>query len=88
MTIATNLVGINFSRRTDSAEFKVGTAVIDTSNRTWVYCGADIAIPAATTAAVLSAAFRLTATTTGAYTADAAFAANEFGWVRKTTSPL
>jgi hypothetical protein len=24
----------------------------------------------------------------GTYTADTAFAANEYGWVRKTTSPL
>ena len=38
-------------------------------------------------AAYGNAAFALT-DTAGSYTADVAFASGEYGWVRKTTSPL
>lgn len=81
------LVGVNFARRTTDKEFKLGTPQLDDSNQTWVYVQANVAVAAAQ-APVVSAAFALTAATGGSYTADTAFAANEYGWVRKTTTPL
>jgi hypothetical protein len=81
------MIGANPSRRTTSAEFKVGTSNLDDSNRTWVYVGpATNAIAAAATCTV-TAAFAVN-NTAGSYTADAAFAAGEYGWVRKTATPL
>lgn len=81
------LVGVNFARRTTTKEFTLGTPQLDDSNRTWVYVQADVAVAAAQ-APVLSGAFHLTAATGGSYTADTVFAANEYGWVRKTATPL
>ena len=81
------MVGANPSRRTSTKEFALGTAQVDDQNRTWVYVQADVAVAAAA-APVMSASFHLTAGTGGSYTADTAFAINEYGWVRKTTSPL
>lgn len=81
------LVGATPSRRTTSPEFKPGTCDQDDSNRTWVYVGpAANAITAAATCTV-TGAFAVN-NTAGAYTADTAFATGEYGWVRKTTSPL
>ena len=81
------LVGANPSRRTSTPEFKVGTTQLDDSNRTFVYVGpATNAISAAATCTV-TGAFAVN-NTAGTYTADAAFAAGDYGWVRKTTSPL
>lgn len=79
------LAGVNFSRRTTTKEFKLGTAQIDDSNQTWVYVQASEAV--ATGTCTVSGAFALT-DAAGSYTADTAFAINEYGWVRKTTSPL
>ena len=81
------LVGANPSRRTSMPEFKVGTTQLDDSNRTFVYVGpATNAINAAATCTV-TGAFAVN-NTAGTYTADAAFAAGDYGWVRKTASPL
>ena len=81
------LVGANSLRRTSTPEFKVGTTQLDDSNRTFVYVGpATNAITAAATCTV-TGAFAVN-NTAGTYTADAAFAAGDYGWVRKTTSPL
>ena len=81
------LVGADPSRRTTTPEFKVGTSSIDDSNRTWVYVGpAANAITAAATCTV-TGAFAVN-NTAGTYTANAAFATGDYGWVRKTTSPL
>ena len=79
------MVGPQASRRTSNREFTLGTAQIDDSNRTWVYVQASEAV--ATGTCTVSAAFALT-DAAGNYTADTAFAAGEYGWVRKTTSPL
>ena len=87
MAFVTALVGANPSRRTPTKEFVLGTSALDDQNRTWVYVQADVAVNAAQVP-VMSAAFHLTAATAGAYTADTAFAVGEFGWVRKTASPL
>ena len=81
------LVGANATRRTTTPEFKVGTTQLDDSNRTFVYVGpATNAINAAATCTVTGAF--VVNNTAGTYTADAAFATGDYGWVRKTTSPL
>lgn len=79
------MVGAQAARRTSSREFKLGTAQIDDSNRTWVYVQASGAVP--TGACTVTGAFTVNSTA-GSYTADAAFASGEYGWVRKTTTPL
>ena len=79
------MVGAAAARRTTTREFKLGTAQIDDLNQTWVYVRASEAV--ATGTCTVSGAFALT-DAAGNYTADAAFASGEYGWVRKTTSPL
>ena len=79
------MVGAQAARRTSNREFKLGTVQLDDSNQTWVYVQASEAV--ATGTCTVSAAFVLT-DAAGNYTADAAFASGEYGWVRKTTSPL
>ena len=79
------LAGVNFARRTTTKEYTLGTPQLDDSNRTWVYVQASEAV--ATGTCTVSAAFALT-DAAGSYTADTAFASGEYGWVRKTTSPL
>ena len=81
------MAGAQANRRTSTPEFKVGTTNLDDSNRTFVYVGpATNAIAAAATCTV-TGAFAVNATG-GNYTADTAFAAGDYGWVRKTASPL
>ena len=81
------MAGAHANRRTSTPEFKVGTTNLDDSNRTFVYVGpATNAIAAAATCTV-TGAFAVNATA-GNYTADTAFAAGDYGWVRKTASPL
>ena len=87
MAFVTALVGANPSRRTTTREFTLGTAALDDQNRSWVYVQSDVAVAAAQVP-VMSATFHLTAATAGAYTADVGFAIGDYGWVRKTTSPL
>ena len=79
------LAGVNFARRTTTKEYTLGTPQLDDSNRTWVYVQASEAV--ATGTCTVSAAFALT-DAAGSYTADTAFVSGEYGWVRKTTSPL
>jgi hypothetical protein len=79
------MIGANPSRRTTDREFDLGTAQLDTDNQTWVYVQASEAV--ATGTCTVSAAFALT-DAAGNYTADTAFASGEYGWVRKTTTPL
>jgi len=79
------LVGVNFARRTTNREYKLGTPQLDDDNRTWVYVQASEAV--ATGTCTVSGAFALT-DAAGSHTADTAFVSGEYGWVRKTTSPL
>lgn len=79
------LAGVNFARRTTTKEFKLGTPQLDDSNQTWVYVQASEAV--ATGTCTVSGAFALT-DAAGSYTADVVFASGEYGWVRKTTTPL
>lgn len=85
MALVIPMAGANVARRTTTKEFTLGTAQIDDQNRTWVYVQASEVV--ATGTCTVSGTFTLT-DAAGSYTADVAFAANEYGWVRKTTSPL
>lgn len=85
MPFAIPMVGAAAARRTTDREFKLGTAQLDDSNQTWVYVRASEAV--ATGTCTVSGAFALT-DAAGNYTADTAFASGEYGWVRKTASPL
>ena len=79
------MVGAQAARRTTNREFKLGTVQLDDSNQTWVYVQASEAV--ATGTCTVSAAFAMT-DAAGNYTADTAFASGEYGWVRKTATPL
>lgn len=85
MALVIPMAGAQLSRRTLTKEFTLGTAQIDDQNRTWVYVQASEIV--ATGTCTVSASFILT-DAAGTYTADTAFALGEYGWVRKTTSPL
>ena len=74
-----------FAQRDTAAVMTLGTPQIGALNDTWVYVQASEAV--ATGTCTVSAAFALT-DTAGNYTADTAFVSGEYGWVRKTTSPL
>jgi hypothetical protein len=74
-----------FAQRDTAAVMTLGTPQIGALNDTWVYVQASEAV--ATGTCTVSAAFALT-DTAGTYTADTAFASGDYGWVRKTTSPL
>jgi hypothetical protein len=81
------LIGANVDRRTESAEFKLGTAFIGADQQVWTYCQAS-GSAVATGARTLNASTFLLTSAAGSHTADTAFAQNEYGWVRRTTSPL
>lgn len=77
--------GPGFAYRDSTAAFKVGTPALGDQNDTWVYVKATEAV--ATGTCTVDSSFNLT-DTGGSYTADTAFASGDYGWVRKTTSPL
>jgi hypothetical protein len=81
-------VGAGFARRTLTPEFKLGTVAIGDENAGWLYVQADVAVAAAVTVATVNpTTFHITAATGGTgYTVDTAFAADEYGWVRKTAA--
>jgi hypothetical protein len=87
MAFTLPLVGAQAARRTSTPEFKVGTTQLDDVNRTFVYVGPAANAITAAAACTVTGAFAVN-NTAGTYTADAAFATGEYGWVRKTTSPL
>lgn len=94
-----NMLGANFEQTypapSDSSfpmipqpPFALGQSALGTDNSTWVFVQADVPVTAGANAVTVNANFHITAATGGTYTAQVAFAANEFGWVKKTTSPL
>lgn len=85
--ITTPIAGANTARRTSLAEFTVGTPVLARGNQTFVYVGPATNAITATATCTVTAAFVVN-NTVGSYTADDAFATGEYGWVRKTASPL
>lgn len=80
-----NMLGANYARRSTSPDFALGQSSLGTDNRTWVYVQASETV--ATGTCTVDANFALT-DAAGDYTADVAFASGEYGWVRKTTTPL
>jgi hypothetical protein len=82
---STPKIGVSFTRRTTDPEHGLGTPVLGDKNDTWVYVVATETV--ATGTCTVDASFNLT-DAAGDYTADTAFASGEYGWVRKTTSPL
>ena len=85
MALVIPMIGAQVVRRSLTKEFTLGTAQVDDQNRTWVYVQASEVV--ATGTCTVGATFLLT-DAAGNYTADVAFAISEYGWVRKTTSPL
>ena len=74
-----------FAQRDTAAVMTLGTPQIGALNDTWVYVLASGTV--ATGTCTVDSAFTVT-DTAGSYTADTAFASGDYGWVRKTTSPL
>lgn len=85
--LSTPIIGANTDRRTTTPEFAVGTPAITTGNKTYVYVGPATNAIADAAACTVTGAFVVN-NTAGTYTADKAFAAGDYGWVTKTTSPL
>lgn len=80
-----NFVTPMFAQRDTAAVMTLGTPQIGSANDTFVYVLASGTV--ATGTCTVDSAFTVT-DTAGSYTADTAFASGEYGWVRKTTSPL
>ena len=87
MAFTIPMLGAQANRRTPTPEFKVGTTNLDDSNRTFVYVGPAANAISAAAPCTVTGTFAVN-NTAGSYTADAAFATGEYGWVRKTASPL
>lgn len=79
------VLGADFAERTTSPKFAVGTPALGNLNDTWVYVKATENV--ATGTCTVDGSFNLT-DAAGNYTADVAFVSGEYGFVRKTTSPL
>ena len=87
MAVLIGLIGAAHDRKTVNKEFNLGTPCLDDQNRTWVYVKFNGTVAASATA-VVDGSFGATSGA-GSYTNGAtAAAANDYGWVRKTTSPL
>lgn len=91
MALSTSTYGIlnfaapNLATKDTTPQVALGTANIGNKNDTWVYVKASAAL-AIGTCAVDSTTFLASAGS--GYSVDTAFAANDYGWVHKTTSPL
>jgi len=94
-----NTLGVNFKETYQPEDvntfpavpyppFALGTPVLGTDNSTWVFVVADVPVTAGANAVAINGDFHITAATGGGYTAQVAFAAGEYGWVKKSTTPL
>ena len=83
----TGKLGVDYTKRTTKPEHAVGTSDFDNANRSFVYVGPAANAVAAAATCTVTGAFAVNATA-GNYTADTAFATGEYGWVRKTASPI
>lgn len=81
------IIGIDYALRTTEPDFALGTPSIGNKSDTWVYVQANGAVATGTCTVSGSGGFQCT-DAAGNYTADTAFADNEYGWVRLTDSPL
>lgn len=85
MILSTPIVGANTDRRTTAKEFKLGTIATGTDGSSYTYVQAPAAVAGAAVVVLTVPAFTV-ATGAGTHTADTAFAAGDYGWVRRTTS--
>lgn len=90
-----NMLGANFEQTyppegTDPYHapppFALGQSAMGTDNTTWVFVRANLGV-AANVAVVVDANFNITGLGAG-YTTAVPFLINEYGWVRKTVTPL
>lgn len=83
------LIGGNVDRRTQTQELIPGTPAFGNDGSAWIYVGpATAAVAANATAATVTGTFSINATAGGSYKVTTAFAVGDYGWARKTTSPL
>ena len=75
-------LGVNFDRRTTSAEHALGETVIGNDDTIWLYGQATETV-ATGTCTINTSTWAIT-DAAGNHTADVAFVANEYGWVRQT----
>lgn len=76
------LLGVSIDTPSTTADHALGTVVFGNSNTIWIYVQASGAV--ATGTCTVDGSYQLT-DAAGNYTADVAFADNEYGWVRDTT---
>lgn len=90
MAILNTVLGANPSLRATTPQFKPGTSALSDTNETWVYAGpAAGSVAADALCDVTAGTFAITTnTSTGKYKASAAFAKDDYGWVKLATSPL
>ena len=78
----TPTLGVRISDPQAVAEHDLGAVIHGNDNTIWIYVQASGAV--ATGTCTVDGSFQLT-DAAGNYTADVAFADNDFGWVRQTT---
>jgi hypothetical protein len=81
------VIGVDFTLRTAAPDFALGTPAIGNKSDTWIYVLSSGTVATGTCTVSGSGGFIVT-DAAGSYTADTAFAASEYGWVRLTDSPL
>lgn len=77
-----HLAGVDLDARTTDAVFELGTTVLGDENSVYVYVQANGSV-ATGTCTVTTSTWQLT-DAAGNFTADVAFADNEYGFVRQT----
>ena len=77
-------IGANFNRRTTTAEFALGQTARGTNNTVWIYVLANAAVGTGT--CTVNASTFVVTDAAGTYTADTAFAAGQYGWVRQNAA--
>ena len=85
MSYAKNTVGADLTRRTTYKEFPLGTTERFEGNKVGIYVLASEAVSG--TCTVNGSTFALT-DTGGLFTASAAFASGEYGWVYRTAPEI
>lgn len=85
MSYAKNTVGADLTRRTTYKEFPLGTTERFEGNKVGIYVLASEAVTG--TCTVNGSTFALT-DTGGLFTASAAFASGEYGWVYQTAPEI
>lgn len=87
MAFVAPVVGASPTRRTVAKEFNLGTTLTDDVGDTYTYVQAPAAV-ALNGVVILTQPANTVATGAGAFTATAAFAAGEYGFVKHTVKTL